>query len=163
MNTHSILPSTDIRSFYCTLFCLSSWDLPNQDALCLSLSIFGKLLMSRGTPTWFETIWSYGVEAIDHWTIFSMKTEQNWNWKCYWNLGEFLMLLESLWQVRFNRVYFTIFRAKVWKIIIFEWFLLLGIQTNCKNCVCKENSVEPWMCSHSINFEKVKNEECVHI
>jgi hypothetical protein len=52
------------------------------------------------------------------------------------------MLLESLRQVRFNRVYFTIFRAKVWKIMIFEWFLLLGIQTNCKNWVWKENSVE---------------------
>jgi hypothetical protein len=21
--------------------------------------------MSRGAPTWFETVWSYGVEAID--------------------------------------------------------------------------------------------------
>jgi hypothetical protein len=33
----------------------------------------------------FETVWTYGVEAM-----------------------------------RFNRVYFTIFRAKVWKILIFE-------------------------------------------
>jgi hypothetical protein len=35
-------------------------------------------------------------------------------------------------------VYFTIFRAKVWKILILEWILLLEIQTNCKNWVCKE-------------------------
>jgi hypothetical protein len=31
------------------------------------------------------------------------------------------MLLESPWKVRFNRVYSTIFRAKVWKILICEW------------------------------------------
>jgi hypothetical protein len=35
--------------------------------------------------------------------------------------GHGLVLLESPWQVRFNRVfYFTIFRAKEWKILIFE-------------------------------------------
>jgi len=52
-----------------------------------------------------------------------------------------LVLLESLQGVRFNKFYFTIFRAKVWKIMIFEWILLLEIQTNCKNWVSKENSV----------------------
>ncbi len=36
--------------------------------------LFGKLSMSRGALTWFETVWSYGVEAIDYWIIFSMKT-----------------------------------------------------------------------------------------
>jgi hypothetical protein len=25
--------------------------------------------------TWFEIFWSYGVDAIDYWTIFSMKTK----------------------------------------------------------------------------------------
>ncbi len=40
--------------------------------------------------------------------------------------------------IEFNRVHFRIFRAKVWKILIFEWILLLEIQTNCKNWVCKE-------------------------
>jgi hypothetical protein len=29
-------------------------------------------------------------------------------------------------QVRFNKVYFTIFRAKVFKILIFEWILSAG-------------------------------------
>jgi len=65
-----------------------------------------------------------------------------------WNLGAFLVLLKSPWWARFNRVYFTIFRAKVWKILIFEWILLLKIQTNCKNWVGKENSVELSMCSY---------------
>jgi hypothetical protein len=41
------------------------------------------------------------------------------------------MLLESLQPCRFNRVYFTIPRAKVWEILIFDWILLLEIQTNC--------------------------------
>jgi hypothetical protein len=35
--------------------------------------------------------------------------------------------LESLQQVRFTIVYFTIFKANVWKILIFEWILLLEI------------------------------------
>jgi hypothetical protein len=43
-------------------------------------------------------------------------------------LGAFLALLESPWGVRFNRVYFTIFRAKAQKMLIFEWILLLVIQ-----------------------------------
>ncbi len=30
------------------------------------LGMFGKLLMNRGALTWFETIWSYNVEAIDY-------------------------------------------------------------------------------------------------
>jgi hypothetical protein len=50
-------------------------------------------------------------------------------------LGVLLVLLESPQQVRFNRVYFTIFRAKVWKRLIFEWILLVEIQKNCKNWV----------------------------
>jgi hypothetical protein len=48
------------------------------------------------------------------------------------------VLLESPQQVRLNRAYFTIFRAKVWKILIFEWILFLEIQ---KNWVSKEKSV----------------------
>ncbi len=41
------------------------------------------------------------------------------NEDCIGNLGAFLMLLESPQQVRFNRVYFKIFRPKMWKILIF--------------------------------------------
>jgi hypothetical protein len=53
------------------------------------------------------------------------------------------MLLESLPQVRFNRVYFTIFRDAVWKMLIFEWILSLEIQTDRKNWDGKEKSAEP--------------------
>jgi hypothetical protein len=31
-------------------------------------------LMNRGALLWFETIWNYGVKAIDYWIIFSFKT-----------------------------------------------------------------------------------------
>ncbi len=27
--------------------------------------------MNKGVMTWFETIWSYGVEAIDYWIIWN--------------------------------------------------------------------------------------------
>jgi hypothetical protein len=63
------------------------------------------------------------------WQLNQIKTG-----KCNGILG----VLESPWWVRINGVFFTIFRAKVWKILIFEWILLLEIQTNCKNWVCKE-------------------------
>jgi hypothetical protein len=52
---------------------LSSWDFPNHSASCWAHGIFGKLLMSRGALIWFETIWSFDVQVIDYWIIFSMK------------------------------------------------------------------------------------------
>jgi hypothetical protein len=51
---------------HCSLFCMSCLDLPNHGTSLHTLGIFGILLMSRGAPTWFETVWSYGVEAIDY-------------------------------------------------------------------------------------------------
>jgi hypothetical protein len=83
-----------------------------QGVSCRTLGSFSKLSMSTGALTWFETVCSHRVKAIDYWTIFSMKTKQDE--KCV-----FLVLLESPWWVWFYRVYFTIFRAKVWKILIF--------------------------------------------
>jgi hypothetical protein len=47
-------------------FSLSPQDLPNDVDSSLAFGIFGKLLMNSRALTWFETIWSYGVEAIDH-------------------------------------------------------------------------------------------------
>ncbi len=40
----------------------------------------------------------------------------------YWNLGAFLMLLESLRWITFNKAYFTISKATVWKILILSGF-----------------------------------------
>ncbi len=56
--------------------------------------------------------------------------------------------------VGFNGVYFTIFKANVGKILIFEWILLLEIQTNCKNWVWKEK------CAHIAEFRNFEFEKC---
>jgi len=51
-----------------------------------------------------------------------MKTKQNQNWKLYGKLWLFLVVIgKALGESEFNRVYFTIFRAKVWKIFIYFW------------------------------------------
>jgi hypothetical protein len=114
----------------CFVCVLSCWDVPNYNATCHILGIFEKLLMSRGASTWFEIVWNYGVESIDCWTNFPMKINLNQNWKLYWNLRCFWCCWKGLaWQVRFNRVYFTILKAKVWKkILIFELILLMEIK-----------------------------------
>jgi hypothetical protein len=41
-------------------------DFSNHGASCLALGIFGKLSVSKGATTWFETVWSYYVETIDY-------------------------------------------------------------------------------------------------
>jgi len=40
--------------------------LPNHNISWHTIGIFGKLSMRRGAPTWFKTILSYNVEAIDY-------------------------------------------------------------------------------------------------
>jgi hypothetical protein len=62
-------------------------------------------------------------------------------------LGAILVLLEALGKSDIIE-FVSKFRTKVWKILIFEWILLLEIETNCKSWVWKEKSVEPSMSSH---------------
>jgi len=40
--------------------------LANHGASCHALGIFAKLSMSTGAPTWFGTVCSCGVKAIDY-------------------------------------------------------------------------------------------------
>jgi hypothetical protein len=56
-----------------SLFCFVT--LTNHSASCCTLGIFGKLWMSKGALTWFETVWSYSAKAIDYSIIFSMKNK----------------------------------------------------------------------------------------
>jgi hypothetical protein len=93
--------------------------------------------MSRGAPIWFETVWNYGVEAINYWIIFSNENLIKSKLKKLLEMETFMVLLQSPRWVKFNKKKFTIFRAKVWNILILEWILLLEIQTNCKNWVWK--------------------------
>jgi len=53
----------------------SRWDLPNYSASCRTLIIFGKLSMRGVHWLGLGLFWSYAMEAIDYWTIFSMKSK----------------------------------------------------------------------------------------
>jgi hypothetical protein len=39
---------------------------PNHGTSCHDLSIIEKLSMSKVASTWFEIVWTFGVEAIDY-------------------------------------------------------------------------------------------------
>jgi len=72
-----------------------------------------------------------------------------WKLKTILEFGVLLVLLESPRQVRFNRVYFIIFRTMVWKIMIFEWVLLVENSNKLQKIgFGMKKSVEPSMCSH---------------
>jgi hypothetical protein len=82
------------------------------------LASLRKLSMSRGALTWFDlrlfesAVWkmSTSIELFFEWKLNKIKTEYYIGiWGCSW---------KSFWWVKFNRVYFTIFRAKVWKIFL---------------------------------------------
>jgi hypothetical protein len=134
-------------------------DLPNHGAPCRALDNFEKLSMSRGALTWFGTAWSYGVVAIDYWTIFSTKTKLNQNWKLYFNFRAFLVLLESPWQLKFNRAYFTIFRAQVWKISFLSGFCCWKFKQIAKNGFGWKNQLRP-QCVHIAQFTNSQFWKC---
>jgi len=78
-----------------------------------------------------------------------------------------LKLLESLQQVRFTRVYFTIFKANVWKILIFKWILLLEILKKFQNLGLEGKISGTPQYVHIAKFrifnsKNVKNKKCVH-
>jgi hypothetical protein len=52
-----------------------------------------------------------------------------------------------------QRVYFTIFRAKVRKILIFKWILLLEIQQIAEIGFGRKNQLSPQLCSHCQIFK----------
>jgi len=120
------------------LFCLvSQVDIPQttmfHGTLLLSLESFQWVGVHQ---TWFETIWSASVEAIDYWTNFSMKVKLK---KLYWNLGTFFAFWESSWWARYNRIYFTIFKDMVWKLLIIEPFFQWKL-----NKIETENYIKVW-------------------
>jgi hypothetical protein len=73
----------------------------------------------------------------------------------YSNPKVYLVLLESSCQIKFNEIYFIIFIFKVWRILNFEWILLLKIQTNYKNLGLK------WKMKNELSvFTLVANNTC---
>jgi len=99
------------------------------------------LLISLKSSQWVEVHWFglrlFGVWCGSYWllNLFFHENKIKSKLKTVLQVGATLVLLESPQQVRIYRFYFTIFRAIVWRILIFEWILLIEIQTNCKNWV----------------------------
>jgi hypothetical protein len=113
-----------------------------------TLGTFGKFSMSRGA---LNLVWDcLELWCESYWLLlhFLNENEIKSKLKTLLEFGVFLVLLESPWWFRFNKVYFTIFRAKVWKIFMF-WVNFAAENPNKlqKNWVWKEKSVEPPMCS----------------
>jgi hypothetical protein len=69
-------------------------------------------------------------------------------WKTYWNLGAFVVLLENLWRAKFNNVYFTIFKAKVWMILFVNVFCCWKFKQIEKNGFGKKNQLS-LQCVHT--------------
>jgi hypothetical protein len=102
--------------------------------------IFGKLLTRRGL--FGPIVWKLLIiEPYSQWKPNKIETK-----KCIGIWQHSLCHWKALSWIKFNRVYFTIFTTE--KILIFEWILLLEIQTNYKYWVWKEKSIEHSMCSH---------------
>ncbi len=79
----------------------------------------------------------------------------------------FLVLLECPSCVRFNWVYFTVFRAKVWKVLIFEWIFVAENSKKLQKLGLKGKI--SWVLNvftlpnlEIFNSENMKNKECVH-
>jgi hypothetical protein len=120
---------------------------------------------------WSKVVWKcLKLLCGSYWLfnhILNENSKENLLKKLYWKLGMFLVLLESPWQVRFNRVYFTIFRAKVWKILIFSEFCCWKFKQIEKLEFGRKNqwwtlNVFTFLNLEIFNSENVKNTECVH-
>jgi hypothetical protein len=86
--------------------------------------------------------------------VLSMKTNYNRNWNLHCNLRVFLWLLESPRWVRFSRVYFTVFRAKVWKIFEFWVNFVAGNSKQLLKIGCgtKKNQLSS-QCVHIVKYK----------
>ncbi len=126
--------------------CLYLWDPQNQDASNRILGLFRKLSRRRrGTWAWFNGVWTFGVEGLEYWMIFSLKNKLNPNWNFWRNWNVPLVLLERSWWEGLNGSYLVIFGFKMWEILIFMWFLLLKIQINSKKSdFGRKNQLKTW-------------------
>jgi hypothetical protein len=133
------------------LFCFALWNLPNHDVFrVVLLGIFKKLsVISTGC---IDLVWDcLDLRCGSYWLLnhfFPWKLNIKLKncigiWGCSWYCWK------SPWQVKFNRVYFTIFRAKMWKILIF-WvnFVALEFKQIAKIGFGRKIQLSPSMCSH---------------
>jgi hypothetical protein len=73
--------------------------------------------MNRGAPIGFKKfgimVWNLSIiEPCFHWFL-----KKNQDWQLCWNMGAFLLLLESPRQVWFNNVDSIILGPKMWTIL----------------------------------------------
>ncbi len=106
------------------MFCFSSelsWIMVLHATILVSLeSSWWVRVQQLGLRLFGAMMWKLLIiEPFCEWKLNKIKTESSID---IWGV---LDVKESHRQVGFNRVYFTIFRAKVWKILTFEWILLL--------------------------------------
>ncbi len=110
------------------------------------------------------TVWKLLIiESFFQWILNKFQTEN-----LHWNFEVFLVLLESDRQITFNSVYFTIFKAKVWRIFTFFFIDFVTGNSNQLQKLGLEGKFS-WALNvftfsnlEIFNSENLKNKECVH-
>jgi hypothetical protein len=105
------------------LFFFFFWDQWNP--LNCVFGLFGKLSMRRGASAWFHGVWTCVVKVLEYWMIFLLKIKLNCIWKFCKNWNVPLVLLERSWWGGFSGIFLVRFGFRMWKILIFRWFLPL--------------------------------------
>ncbi len=132
----------------------------NNTKICrFAIVEFMRMLLYRWYSHWLllVTLHCGSYWLLNHffqWKLNKIETENcigiwGYSWCCWKALNE-LDFVEFISQI---------FKAKLWKILIFGWILWLEIQTNCKIWVWKEKSVKPSMCSHLDHWHRYASGE----
>jgi hypothetical protein len=82
-----------------------------------------------GLVPWHLDLWCKSSWILN---IFSLKIKLNCTQKFRRNWNVPLVLVERPWWAGMNGIYLVRFGSRIWKILIFKWFLLLKIQINSK-------------------------------
>jgi len=93
--------------------------MPNHNVLSYVMGfIIKKFSMNKGALTWFKFfgVMVRNLSIIE--TIFQWIFRKNQDWKLYWNMGAFLVLLEGPHQLLSNNVDFVILRPKMRTILL---------------------------------------------
>ncbi len=137
---------TSIYEAWSSLFCHAK--------ISQTMTFHVVLLVSLERSWWVGMPW-LGLKLFGAmvWKLFiiepffnEMKLNKKWN--MYWNLEIFLVLLESFQSVRFNRIYFTNFKAKVWKYWFFDYICCWKFKQITKFGFEKKNQLSP-QCVHT--------------
>ncbi len=87
---------------------------------------------TKGAWAWFHDVWTCGAKVLEYWMISSLKIKSNRSWNFQRNSNVPLVLLERFWWAGFSEIHLVGFGFKMWKILIFQWFMLLKIHISSK-------------------------------